>query len=61
LLLGNAEHGCLIANSLRGERTFAMEVLGSKSESESATRPAAEAIGHRAASRELQTAVRQLR
>lgn len=61
LLLGKAEHDCLIANSLRGERTFAMEVLGSKSESESPTRPAAEGIGHRAASRELQMAARQLR
>jgi organic hydroperoxide reductase OsmC/OhrA len=26
LLLGRAEHACLIANSLRGERTLAMEV-----------------------------------
>lgn len=27
LLLGRAEHSCLIANSLRGERTLSMEVL----------------------------------
>ena len=27
LLLGRAEHGCLIANSLRGERTLAAEVV----------------------------------
>jgi organic hydroperoxide reductase OsmC/OhrA len=27
LLLGRAEHGCLIANSLRGERTLSIEVV----------------------------------
>ncbi|SRR5579883_1881571 len=27
LLLGRAEHGCLVANSLRGERTLSIEVV----------------------------------
>lgn len=30
LLLGQAEHGCLIANSLRGERTLASEVTSAE-------------------------------
>lgn len=30
LLLGRAEHGCLIANSLRGERTLSIEVVSGK-------------------------------
>lgn len=61
LLLVKAEHGCLIANSLRGERTLSIEVVSGKSESESCSPRAGEAIGHRSASRELQTAARQLR
>jgi organic hydroperoxide reductase OsmC/OhrA len=34
LLLGRAEHGCLIANSLRGERTLSTEVLSVEAESD---------------------------
>lgn len=30
LLLGRAEHGCLVANSLRGERTLSIEVVTGK-------------------------------
>lgn len=62
LLLDKAEYGCLIANSLRGERTFSMEVVTGKTESDSPTPPGAdEAIGRRTSSRELQAAARQLR
>lgn len=34
LLLGRAEHGCLIANSLRGERTLSTEVVSVTSASD---------------------------
>ena len=64
LLLGKAEHGCLIANSLRGERTFSMEIVSTKTESESSARLAAsgnEAIGRRGASRERQAEAQPLR
>ena len=63
LLLGKAEHGCLIANSLRGERTFSIEIVSGKSECESSapSAGAGEAIGHRISSRELQRTARQLR
>jgi len=35
LLLGQAEHACLIANSLRGERTFSMELVSIRTEGQS--------------------------
>ena len=64
LLLSKAEHGCLIANSLRGERTFSMEVVSTRTEGESSARAAAgghETNGRRAPSRERQTGAQPLR
>lgn len=38
LLLGRAEHSCLIANSLRGERTLSSEVVDGEAESDASLR-----------------------
>lgn len=63
LLLGRAEHGCLIANSLRGERTLSAEVVISvESASDRHGSPdesAGEDIGQRAGRKELEPEVGQ--
>jgi organic hydroperoxide reductase OsmC/OhrA len=64
LLLSKADHGCLIANSLRGERTFSVEVVSIKTEGESSARAAAigtETHGRRPSSRERQAEAQPLR
>ena len=63
LLLGRAEHACLIANSLRGERTLAVEVVTGESAEDRPENPdsrRADDIGGDARSRKLESATVRL-
>ena len=56
LLLGRAEHGCLIANSLRGERTLSIEVVtgeGAHDPPDDPHEQLADEIGGRARAKEI--------
>lgn len=67
LLLGRAEHGCLISNSLRGERTLSIEVVtgqtandapdGPDERSVDPKDPSLDEIGRRARSKEPEAPV----
>jgi organic hydroperoxide reductase OsmC/OhrA len=62
-LLGRAEHGCLIANSLRGERSLSMEVSSVEAESDPPATPAAgpaEGSGQRSLPKEMEAETRRL-
>jgi organic hydroperoxide reductase OsmC/OhrA len=62
-LLARAEHGCLIANSLRGERTLSAEVVIAENGTgpqDSSAECAAEKVGTRTGLQERQTEAGQL-
>jgi organic hydroperoxide reductase OsmC/OhrA len=61
-LLGRAEHGCLIANSLRGERTLSTEVVSIEAESDPPDPAGSVAAGlvTRTGPKELETETRRL-
>lgn len=62
LLLGRAEHACLVANSLRGERTLSTELVTIEMENDPLNNPGegAGGIRYRASTRDLHRDIRQL-